>query len=81
MLFTLSLVGRTRGLRPTPSSASLSGRKKPDQGSGSDTGRGPGGIDWTKKLSGRPSGRDFAHIEMFSPTHVLANREIGALYG
>ena len=38
------------------------------------------GIDWTKKVSGTPSGRDFYYIEIFSPTTLLANQEISALF-
>ena len=39
------------------------------------------GIDWKKKVSGTPSGRDFYYIEIFSPTTLLANQEISALFG
>ncbi len=39
------------------------------------------GIDWTKKVSGTPSGRDFYYIEIFSPTQLLANQEITPLFG
>jgi hypothetical protein len=38
------------------------------------------GIDWTKKVSGTPSGRDFYYVEIFSPTELLANQEITALF-
>jgi hypothetical protein len=38
------------------------------------------GIDWTKKVSGTPSGRDFYYIEIFSPTDLVANQEITALF-
>jgi hypothetical protein len=39
------------------------------------------GIDWTKKITTTPSGRAFYYIEIFSPTKLLANQEISALFG
>ncbi len=38
------------------------------------------GIDWTKKISGAPSGRDFYYIEIFSPTQLLKSQEIDVLF-
>jgi uncharacterized protein (DUF1501 family) len=38
------------------------------------------GIDWTKKMSGTPSGRDFYYIEIFSPTQLLATRPVEELF-
>jgi len=38
------------------------------------------GIDWSKKMSGTPSGRDFYYIEIFSPTQLLANRVVDELF-
>lgn len=38
------------------------------------------GIDWTKKISGTPSGRDFYYIEIFSPTQVLGSRVVDDLF-
>jgi hypothetical protein len=39
------------------------------------------GIDWTKRIETTPSGRAFQYIEIFSPTQVLANREVSELFG
>ncbi|MEZ5354417.1 MAG: DUF1501 domain-containing protein [Bryobacteraceae bacterium] len=39
------------------------------------------GIDWTKKLSGTPSGRDFYFIEPFAAKQMIGNREIAPLFG
>ncbi len=38
------------------------------------------GIDYGKKLSGTPSGRDFYYIEIFSPTQLLANQVVSELF-
>jgi hypothetical protein len=39
------------------------------------------GVDWTRKLSGTPSGRDFYFIEPFAAKQMIGNREIAALFG
>lgn len=39
------------------------------------------GIDWEKTIEATPSGRAFHYIEIFSPTQLLANREITELFG
>jgi hypothetical protein len=39
------------------------------------------GIDWGKTIEATPSGRAFHYIEIFSPTQLLANREISELFG
>jgi uncharacterized protein (DUF1501 family) len=39
------------------------------------------GIDWTKRIEATPSGRAFQYIEIFSPTQLLANREVSELFG
>lgn len=38
------------------------------------------GIDWTKKLSGTPSGRDFEYVEPMSGTTFLGSTEISELF-
>jgi hypothetical protein len=39
------------------------------------------GIDWGKTIEATPSGRAFHYIEIFSPTQLLANREVSELFG
>jgi hypothetical protein len=39
------------------------------------------GIDWGKTIEATPSGRPFHYIEIFSPTQLLASREVNELYG
>lgn len=39
------------------------------------------GIDWTKKVSGTPSGRDFYYLEPFAAKAMIGNREIQPLFG
>lgn len=39
------------------------------------------GIDWTKKVGGTPSGRDFYFIEPFAAARIQPSREIGVLFG
>ncbi len=38
------------------------------------------GIDWTKSLSGTPSGRDFMYVEPMSGTNFIGSTEIGELF-
>jgi len=38
------------------------------------------GIDWTKKLSGAPSGREFIYVEDMSPTGFIGSTEIKELF-
>lgn len=39
------------------------------------------GIDWTKKVSGTPSGRDFYFIEPFAAARIQPSKEIAPLFG
>jgi hypothetical protein len=39
------------------------------------------GIDWTKKISGTPSGRDFYFIEPFAAARIQPSKEIAPLFG
>ena len=39
------------------------------------------GIDWTKKISGTPSGRDFYYIEPFAAARIQPSKEIAPLFG
>jgi uncharacterized protein (DUF1501 family) len=39
------------------------------------------GIDWEKTIEATPSGRAFHYIEIFSPTQLVANREVTELFG
>jgi hypothetical protein len=39
------------------------------------------GVDWTKKITNTPSGRDFDYIEINSPTDFLRVDEISKLFG
>lgn len=38
------------------------------------------GIDWTKRLSGAPSGREFIYVEDMSPTGFIGSTEIKELF-
>jgi len=38
------------------------------------------GIDWTKKLSGAPSGRDFQYVEPMSGTDFIGSTEVKELF-
>jgi hypothetical protein len=38
------------------------------------------GIDWTKKLGGAPSGREFIYVEDMSPTGFIGSTEIAELF-
>jgi hypothetical protein len=38
------------------------------------------GIDWTKKITGMPSGRDFQYVEPMSSTGFIGSTEIGELF-
>ena len=38
------------------------------------------GIDWTKKLSGAPSGRDFQYVEPMSGTDFIGSTEVAELF-
>jgi len=38
------------------------------------------GIDWTKSLSGTPSGRDFAYVEPTSGTNFIGSTEVSELF-
>jgi hypothetical protein len=38
------------------------------------------GIDWSKKISGMPSGRDFQYVEPTSATGFLGSSEITELF-
>ena len=38
------------------------------------------GIDWTKRITGTPSGRDFVYVDPAAGTRVLDFREISGLY-
>jgi hypothetical protein len=38
------------------------------------------GIDWTKSLSGTPSGRDFVYVEPMSGTNFIGSTEVGELF-
>jgi len=38
------------------------------------------GIDWTKKLGGTPSGREFIYVEDMSPTGFIGSTEIRELF-
>ena len=39
------------------------------------------GIDWRKKITGTPSGRDFYYIEPFAAQKMIVSREIEPLFG
>ena len=39
------------------------------------------GIDWRKKITGTPSGRDFYYIEPFAAQQMIVSREIEPLFG
>lgn len=39
------------------------------------------GIDWTKRISGMPSGRDFVYVDPAAGTRVIGFREVSELYG
>lgn len=38
------------------------------------------GVDWTKKLSGAPSGRDFQYVEPMSGTDFIGSTEVAELF-
>ena len=38
------------------------------------------GIDWTKKLTNTPSGRDFEYLEPMSGTEFMSFKEISPLF-
>ena len=38
------------------------------------------GIDWTKSLSGTPSGRDFLYVEPMSGTNFIGSTEVTELF-
>ncbi len=39
------------------------------------------GIDWTKKIGGTPSGREFQYVEPMSGTNVIGSTEVSAFFG
>jgi hypothetical protein len=38
------------------------------------------GVDWTKSLSGTPSGRDFVYVESMSGTNFIGSTEVSELF-
>jgi hypothetical protein len=38
------------------------------------------GVDWTKSLSGTPSGRDFVYEESMSGTNFIGSTEVSELF-
>jgi hypothetical protein len=39
------------------------------------------GIDWTKRITHTPSGRDFVYVDSVAPLGVVDFREVGELFG